>query len=693
MTAALRRSARRLAFAAVAAAAVGPAVAQPISAAFAQRWMAPDEPLELRVDADTAAQLAELRFFAGPSDVTALLRRPEPGRVVIEPTPGGWAAGEGEFVVWRVANAQWEELLRVPLRVRTAAGFDTSQARPTAELQLQSRAAEYRDDGQPASPRGTTNDLAGRGGLAWTGTRGDWRTEAQLNLAGASFRGGALRYSQLQERAPKLDLAEWRIALARGDHAMEAGHVQWGNHPLLIQGLSTRGLAARTRLAPWLDVGVSALHGKPVAGYDDLVGLDESEQRSHAVTLGAELIADRPGGLRAELTWVDASQRAESGFEVGEVGDAERSRGLGLRLVGSSPAGRVRGELAVARSRFTNPFDPLLALGDELQPVAPVTAPAHVADLQVELLRQAEFGGHKLDLGVGIRHERAAPLYRSIGAVVTGDQELTRLQWRAALAGAQLTWQLARREDNLDRIATVLANRTDESGLTLNLPLPAWFAAEPGAATAWPTVSATWQNVHQRAINTPATEDSGIAATHRPDQQNRSQQLNLGWSLGPASLAYTLARSIQDNRQLGRERADFRSLGHQISASGPLGDAWRANLALNRSRNLAVETGLVTWTTGGSFGLDWQASERIAVAANVAHNLGDDSDDRSLARSTTAQLQTTWRFDLPGPGAKLLGQAHLRVARQGDTNRDRVFGLASDWRAWWVDIGFSVALQ
>ncbi|MDZ7589666.1 MAG: hypothetical protein U5L05_03040 [Rubrivivax sp.] len=671
----------------------GAAVAQPISAEFAQRWVAHDEPLELRVDADSALRLAELRFFAGTSDVTALLRRPEPARVVIEPAAGGWAAGEGEFVVWRVADEQWQELLRVPLRVRTATGFDTSQTSPTAELQLQSRAAENRNDGQPVSPRGTANDLAGRGGLAWTGTRGDWRTEAQLNLAGASFRGAALRYSQLQDRAPKLDLADWRFVLARGDHAIEAGHVQWGSHPLLIQGLSTRGVAARARLAPWLDIGASALQGKPVTGYDDLVGLNDSEQRSDSVTLGVELIADRPGGLRAELTWVDASQRPERGFEVGEVGDAERSRGLGLRLLGSSPEGRVRGELAVARSRFTNPFDPLLALGDELQPVAPVTALAHVADLQVELLRQAEVGRHKLDFGVGMRHERAAPLYRSIGAFVTADQALTRLQWRAAIAGAQLTWQLARREDNLDGIATVLANRTDENGLTLNLPLPAWFAAEAGATSAWPTVAATWQDVHQRAINTPATEDSGIAATHRPDQKSRSQQLNLGWSLGPASLAYTLARSNQDNRQPGRERADFRNLGHQVSVSGPLGDAWRANLALNRSRNLAAETGLVTWTTGGSFGLDWQASERLAVAANISHNLGDDSDDRNVARSTTAQLQTNWRFDLPGPGPKLPGQAYLRVARQGDTNRDRVFGLASDWRAWWVDIGVSVALQ
>lgn len=693
MKAALRRGTRQLAAAAIAAAAAGSTVAQPISVGFAERWVAPDEPLELRIDADTAAGLAELRFFAGPSDVTALLRRPEPGRVVLDPGAGGWAAGEGEFVVWRVADALWQEVLRVPMRVRTAAGFDSSELRPSAELQLQSRAAEDRDDGQPASPRGETRDLAGRGGLAWTGTRGDWRAEAQFNLAGASFRGAALRFSQLQDRAPKLDLADWRVALSRGDHAIEAGHVQWGNHPVLVQGLSSRGVAARTRLAPWLDLGASALHGKPVAGYDDLFGLDEREQRSHALSVGVELIADRPGGLRAELTWFDASQLADSGFGIGEIGDAERSRGLGVRLVGSSPEGRVRGELAYARSRFTNPFDPLLALGGELQPVAPVTAPAHVADLQVELLRQAALGSHRLDVGVGLRHERAAPLYRSIGAFVTADQTLTRLQWRAAIAGAQLSWQLARREDNLDRVATVLANRTDENGLTLNLPLPAWFGGAPGAASPWPTLAASWQRVHQRATNTPATGDSGIAETHRPDQMNRTQRLNLSWSFGATSLAYTLARSLQDNRQTGRERADFRSLGHQVSLSGSLGDRLRANLAVNRSRNLALETGFVTWTTGGSLGLDWQAGERLAVAANLAHNLGDDSDDRSLARSTTVQLQSTWRFELPGPGASLPGQAYLRIARQGDTHRDRIFGLASDWRAWWVDVGLSVALQ
>lgn len=690
-----RRHAPRRAGAAAAAAAalasvVGAAAAQPMAADFDGRWVAGDETLVLRIDADLQQRWRRLRVFVGTGDVTALLRLAAPGVLELMPGSTPWAPGEAELVAWDAST--WTEVARVPVRVRSAAGFERSEFTPRAELQLKSRAADHRNDGQPSSPRGTYADTVGQGGLAWAGTRGGWRLEAQAGVGGSSHRAEALRFAELQARAPKVDLAEYRLLLARGEHALEVGHLSYGNHPLLINGVASRGLAARTRVAPGIDLSLTALNGKAVVGADDLLGLDETDQRTGALSLGIELLPERAGGLRAELTWLDASNVARSGFDTGEVPDAERSRGLGLRLLGRTAGGRVAGELALARSRFSNPFDPLLAQGGESQAVRTETRSAHLADLQVVLLQQAPLFGREqaVDFSVGLRHERAAPLYRTLGAFVTADQALTRLQLQAAVQGAQLQWQASRRHDNLERIATLLRTRSDEQTLVLNLPLPAWWGTA-GQPSWWPILGANWQRMQQRAVNAPRAEDSGIAATHRPDQRNRMQQLNLGWTVGQGTLNYALSRAHQDNRQPGREQADFRSLGHQVSTAWPLSETLRVNASFNRSRTLSIEQGLVTWVTGGSFGLDWQASERWSHAASLSHNLNDDSLDRASARNTGAQLQSSWRFTVPGLDRPLPGQAFVRIARQGDRNRDRVFELSSDMRSWWVDVGVSIS--
>jgi hypothetical protein len=396
--------------------------------------------------------------------------------------------------------------------------------------------------------------------------------------------------------------------------------------------------------------------------------------------------------LRAELTWLDASQVSTFGFDTGEVPDAERSRGFGLRVLGSTTDGRLRAELAVARSNFTNPDDPALAQGGDLQPVQQATRTAHVVDLHADLLRQAPVFGeaHPLDLGLHLRHERAAPLYRSVGAFVTADQVLGRLQLQARLAGAQLQLQGVQRRDNLDDIPTLLSNRTDEATISVDLPLPAWLGT-PGAASGWPTLALVWQRVHQRATNEPDVDGSGIAPTHRPDQINRSRQINLAWALpGASTVAYGLASSDQDNRQPGRERADFRNLAHQLSLAATLTEGLRTQLGLTRSRNQSVEQSLETWNTGVQLGVDWRVSERWALAVNLSRNLSDDSLDRATARSLGGQLQSTWRFDLPGIDRKIPGQVFVRLARDGQRSEDRVFGQRSDRRAGWVDVGLSI---
>lgn len=694
------------------AATSAPATAPPVEAAFAGRWVGARDALELRIGPEAQARWRQWRLFVGTLEVTALARLAAPGLIELVPAAGPWPAGEAELVIHDGADGT--ELARLPLRVLSAAGLERSETTPRLDLGSESRATDRRSDRQPTSPRTGRADGTLGAGVAWKGEREGLTLEAGANVAGHSQRERALRFGTLGEQAPKTDLADYRLALGWRGHGAEIGHVTGGTHPLLVQGFASRGIGLEGRLGEQADVAVHVLRGSAIVGVDDLGGIEDAEHRLQMLTLGAELVAGRPGGLRAELSVLDAAVRSEAGFNVGSVPDAERSRGIGVRLAAASEDGRLSGGLALARSRFTNPFDPALAQAGELQPVQTEERHALSASLRWAALQQWPLGdaaaGRLLDLSFDLRHDHAQPLYRSLGASVVPDQQATRAGMQLALKGAALQFGAATQVDNLARIATLLRTRTDEATSALSLPLATWFAPaapEPAAAAdtggaqptradaagpglnLWPTLALNGKWVHQRAVNAPAEEDSGIAATHRPDQVTREQQLNLSWSLGAHSLGYGVSRSVVDNRQVGRENADFHRLAHQASLNLTLGEAWRAALALARTRQASIETGLVNHTLGGSLQVDWAVNERWSVSGSVKHDLADDTRDLARAASDGAQLQFTHRFGVPGIDKPLPGQAFLRLGYEAQRQRDSVAASALRFRAAWVDLGLA----
>jgi hypothetical protein len=697
------------------AAAEAPPAATVAEADFGTRWVGAREPLVLRIGPEAQARWRQWRLLIGTREVTALARLAAPGVIELVPDAGPWPAGESELVIHEAADGT--ALARLPLRVRTPAGFERTETTPRLDLGSEGRAADRRSDGQPTSPRTGRADGTLGAGLAWKGERAGVVLEAAANLAGHSQRERALRFAALGTEAPKTDLADYRLALGWRGHGAEIGHVTGGTHPLLLQGFASRGVGLKGRLGEQADVAVHALRGSAIVGYDELGGLDDAEHRVLALTLGAELMAGRPGALRAELSVLDASVRSEAGFNIGSVPDAERSRGVGLRVAAASESGRLTGELALARSRFTNPFDPALAQAGELQPVRPEERHALSATLRWAALQQWPLGdaaaGRMLDLSFDLRHDRAQPLYRSLGASVVPDQQATRGGMQLALAGATLQLGAATQVDNLARIATLLRTRTDEATGTLSLPLGTWFGTRPApsagtpdaggvapvpaapaapaaaSASAWPTLALGGKWVHQRAVNAPREENSGIAATHRPDQLTREQQLNLNWTLGGHGLGYGVSRSTVDNRQVGREDADSHRLAHQASLNLTLGEVWRAALAVARTRQASIETGLVNHTLGGSLQLDWTVNERWSISGSVKHDLADDTRDLARTASDGAQLQFTHRFGVPGIDKPLPGQAFLRLGYEAQRQRDSIADTALRFRAAWVDLGLS----
>lgn len=674
----------------LAGAGAGAAAQAVLQGDFSSGWVHGHQTLQLQVDAARQADWRRWRLFVGTLEVTALLRpTADPGTLALVPGAVRWPAGEAELLVQD--GSDWQELARLPLRVLTPAGFERSTLQPRLDLAIDGRSAERRSDDQPFSPRGTYADTATQAGLAWSAAREGWRLEAAANSSGNSHRAKTLRHGELGARAPKLDLADYRVAIAHGEPAdlrAEFGHHSARSHPLLAQDLTRRGLSLYGRLGAASDLSLHLLNGTQIVGWDNPLGLEEADHRLQLLSWGLELVPERPGGLRAEVGLLDASVQPRRDFNAGSVPDAERSRGLALRLGGHSADGRWRGEFAFARSRFVNPFDPALALAGELRPVRAVTRNAYSGELHTQLLQPVADAPWQPSLAVHLRHEQAAPLYRSLAASVTPDQRLSRAGAQLGLAGAGLSLQWQQRIDNLDRVATLLRTRTDEGLASLSLPLPHWRGAM--GPSPWPNVNLSWQRVHQRAANLPRPEDSGFAASQRPDQVNLMQQLQLGWVLPRGAFGWNVSRTLLDNRQPGRERADARSLGHAWQLSWAFDERWQAQGGLSHSRQLNVETAVTQRIGGATMGLDWRPDERWSFGANSGLNQGRDSTGLARSRSLSVQLHAGRRFDLPGIDKPLPAQLTLRLAHQAEMQRDDRFGLAVDWRGWWIDIGLAV---
>jgi hypothetical protein len=664
-----------------------------VSGDFAGRWVRPTETLTLRIAQDLFARSGDLRLFAGIADMTALARSVQPGVIVIDPRAAPLPSGESELIVWLAEGAAWRDVARLPLKVLTASGLEAGSVTPKLDLAAKSQFGQGSGGGATPPPRPTFLDLTGRAAASFDARRGDFSAEGNLNFSGSSYRNEALRFGQLGAEAPKVDLNDYAVNAHARSSRLAVGHLSTGNNPLLLSSFASRGVGFGQKIGPNLDLSLSALNGTGIVGYDNFFGLDEADHRVYAASAGYEFIAARPGGLRIELTYLDASVQSRSNFNVGEIPDAERSEGIGLRLSGSTAGGRVRADLVLARSNYVNPFDPQLAQGGELQAVKPATASGRIVDLNIDLLHgsKALADKHPLTVTLALHHERVEPLYRSLGAFFAADQAQNRVTLTSQMAGAQLQLLGSRQQDNIDNVPTILKNRTTIGSATLSLPLPQWFGPADRRSW-WPTASYSIQDVAQRAINEPVTADSGFAATHRPDQKNRSHQLSLAWNLMPWTLSYGASYADQDNRQVGRERADFTNGAHQLGITVRAAETLNFSLAVNRARSYSRERDLATYSNGGNAGIDWQFAQRWSLAANVGRTLGSDSRNFTESSNDNAQAQLTYRYDIRSFGRKLPGQVFVRYARQANEARDRLFSLATDGTQWAWDAGISLSL-
>jgi len=648
VTTCLRRAS--LAAALALASGAGALLAQPVIhlETGGKEWVTARTAVELVVVSPPTAEDGRLAFLllspdgSSSVDVTDLFRATERG-FVYRPELAPLPPGERDVAVYLVTPAgQWGEFTRVRLKVLRAGGFETATVVPRLDVTAEGRITGSGTQ-TSLSPTFTRDKLNLQLDLQGAFVRNGWTFAPRVNVIGASLQNEALRFGQLGNAAPQVDLSQYAVGLTHGGFSLQVGTVIYGTERHLLFGFVSRGVQVKAPLGGGVDVSFAAMNGSPIVGWDNPTGLQQDGNRIFAGTLGVELLPNRPGGLRIEALYVDGSQKPFSGFNQGAIVDAQKSQGVGLHLLASTSSNRIRIDGGWSVSRFENPSDPLLSQGHTLVPVEPERRQAHYVDLFLDLLQRQTKAGAPMNVSLILRHSRVDPQYRTVGSFFQADREEDGAEANVFLGSvaAHAIYTLA--EDNLDRIPSILTTKTRRAAANVAVPLAQLFASA-GVPRVWlPTASYTVDRTHQFGTSVP--ENGEFTTSFVPNQVSTNQTAGLDWFLARLRGGVRYGHAHQDNRQPGREAADF-----EVNTYG-------ANVGVNAARGLDVgldavreeaenlEFGQQTRTMRLGMNLVWNLSPAIAMSALASRSFSDQNPRAREFELWNADAQIGWRFE------------------------------------------------
>lgn len=650
-------------------------------------WVEGNQPIGLRLSRPLDLKTERLAVVVGHTDLSALF--------TVTPTVARYAAntlrlpsGETELVAYVVSPGKpWMEVARIPLRVRTRAGFYKSELKPALTLTTTGQIANGEGGRRPPYTGVTFNPAFTTALANESGT-----VEVQSNFLAVTKQSQALRFGAQGTSAPKFDLSDYLIKGANGPLSASIGHVAFGNARHLINGVATRGVTGALSIAKTAELAIGLLNGSSIVGWDNPIGLANSNHRIVGASLKVDALRSHPGAMVFDAAFMNGEQLPQAGFNQGEINDRERNRGAALHFIGKTPGDRVTLDAGYTVSRFENPFDPTLSQGVTLVAVRPETKAARFADLSLALLRNASLSkAVKVNLAATLRHERVDPLYRSLGAAVQANMLQNVLELTGGLGPLAVQASHARAEDNLDDVESVLKTFTHVTSLNAVLPVGALINASNPSR--WlPQLTWAASATHQFANDVPVNSD--FAETHVPDQLSRNQSFDAEWAIGKWKAGYRYNISDQDNRQIGRELSDLGNLAHNVAA-GISPRSWLdvgASYAFEAASNRELKQKNATRRFGAN--LDVRPTRDLGLSSVFSRTwvrdypLTSDADTDDLS----VELSQSFRL-LRGRAQRPAGRLFLRYQRQSASSTvfvDSVRGDAVSRRLWSLNSGVSL---
>ncbi len=679
-----------------------------ITANFDGREITPKEKIRLNLSRDLQTGEGRFAVFVGITDLTSLFVL-EPNSLSYTPKFAPFPVGENKLTVYIVQpDDQWKKLAEFPLKVKAETIAETAQTSaesvttentqttaaetttetnteeinsaenkmkvqftPNVSLNIKGQNQTLTFPRESAPERNPFTDLAGQGTLNFKVTRRGWSFGNQFDFAGASFRQEALRFGELGANAPQIDLSSYLITLEKGRFNVKLGHVSFGSNRHLINGFSSRGISVTVPVGKQNDISFFAANGTSVVGFDNFVGVTRRQHSVVSTTFAREFFKERPNGLRVEFSVMRGSLLPLSNFNQGEVNDAEKSLGFGFRVIGSDTKQRLRYEAGFTRSRFTNPNDPQLSQGFELTEIRPATRNARYGEISFDFLQGLKLWKEKkLKLTGTYRHEELQPLFRSIGASTQADRRQHQFEVTASFGEMNFVYGNLRDRDNLSDILSILKTFNRRNNMAFNIALNSFFT--PSKPIKWlPQISYTYDHTHQFGAFLPADGDFADLS-QVPDQDSFAQAVNAVWQFSEKlNVSYRYNRTFQDNKQPGRELADFSSAVNAVTVSTKPFKTLGLDFELSQERLKNFEQPRTDRTFRFGTRAMWETPflKNSIFSANLSTTLAGDVQNFNDSRNAEFDVQWAYKFGFGKEKFKKLDtQFFIRYAnRYGDT--------------------------
>lgn len=668
-----------------------------ITANFTGRELTPTDRIELTLDRPLQSSEGRFAVLIGTTDASALFSNGSQG-ISYTPSLSPLPVGECVLTVYLIEpDGNWKMLAEFPMKVTAAAEISEPALASTSDSQPNGTPADPSAAGieftptisinvkgqnqtrtfprESAPERNPFTDIDGQSSLEFKVTRRNWVFSNKFDLVGVAARQNALRFGELQNEAPMIDLSSYLIELTRKRFKLNLGHVSFGSNRHLINSFSSRGIIATVPAGKQNELSFAAMNGTSIVGYDNFLGISRRDHSVLSTGFAREFFKERPNGLRVEFSVMRGSLLPLTNVNQGAVNDAEKSLGFGFRVQGSDTKQRLRYETGISRSRFTNPADPLLEQGQSVVAVKETWRTARFAEISFDFIQGMKLWKEKkLKLTGTYRHEEIEPLFRSIGASTQADKHQNQFEVTAAFGEMSFVYGNLRDRDNLAAIASILKTLNRRNNIGLAIPLNTFFT--PAKPRKWlPQLSYTYDHVHQFGAAIPGNSDF-TDPSQIPDQHSYAQAFNAQWQISDRlGFGYKYTRAFQDNRQPGRELADFRSSVHGITlATKPTTDI---DLDLEFTRE--EQTNLEQPRTDRTFRIGARAVWRTpfiknsAFSANLSTTVAGDTGNFNDTRNAEFDVQWAYRFTLGKKKfRKLETQFFIRYANRYGNTVDRL---------------------
>jgi hypothetical protein len=546
---------------------------------------------------------------------------------------------------------------------------------PKLSVNFKSQVLENRSPDAGNSQRPTFFDINFNGGLSTENQIDRIKLKTKFTIVGTTFQPEALRFGELQGAASKIDLSEYAIELNDGNNQFTLGHQCFGNHPFLLSNLCSRGLSAKVKLDESSDLSLARMSSTAVVGFDNIFGLTRNENTLEGVILGLQLARNQNGGVRVETTWMNGSRAPVANFNVGEIVDAEKSEGVGVRLMGNDDTGRLKTDAGFANSTFTTNAanDPELNAGLAVVPLEIASKNAWYAEASYDLIKDvkldrdssAALPGRTLSAAINFRTERIDPLFGTLGTSIQADRVQTQYALNLNIAGLTAQFQQSLSNNNIASLPNLL--RTDNRNTNINLTVPLQTFLQ-NTNSLLPTVTYGIQQTNQLGSIASAAGGGFNNPAQIPDQSSTTNQVGLDWTIGSVNLNYKYITAFQDNRQVGQENADTRNLTHQLSTSWQATPQLRFNLGYNFVNATNLEQQITRFTNSPTMGVSWEFNPGTVFAFNYNRSNDSDSIGQAFNSGESLEFLLTRSFKLDALGREIPGSVFIRYGKQSTVN-------------------------